>query len=232
MSAQVPEAQPRAQDFDNIRDALISDQLLNEFDFPLWIDYDSTTAALEEERLWAFPGKAFPVLAKYHRGKQLDDLITRNPWLGHISIPSERHQAAQAFHFDAIQNFTVVNLFIKLQYLKHWGTAFMDQSPLCLVACEILKLVETNRRSQIEAVIPSQPVVPASKTQPPVLASSCFSETKAISTSSSFTPQDVAAAKYRDNTHKQQSAMASTFGDRWARVTARQVATFQPFHCL
>jgi hypothetical protein len=51
MIDQVPEAQPPVQKLDKILDSLLSDQLLNEFDFSGLMDYDFTAVGSEKGKL-------------------------------------------------------------------------------------------------------------------------------------------------------------------------------------
>lgn len=56
---------------------LLSDKLFNKFDPTLWASASGHV----------FAEKAFPILAKYHLGKELDELIKSHEWLTNLAVP-------------------------------------------------------------------------------------------------------------------------------------------------
>ena len=79
-----------------------------------------------------FADRVFPLLAKYHRGEELHDLIKGHRWLANLAVPAERHESARIFHEDPAHNLTILDAFIKLQFCKTWGSLVMKRPLSCI----------------------------------------------------------------------------------------------------
>lgn len=93
---------------DEILKALLSDRPFNEFDPALWASASGHV----------FAEKAFPILAEYHLGKELDELIKGHEWLTNPAVPSKRHESTHVLQMDPARNLTILDLVTKLQFLK------------------------------------------------------------------------------------------------------------------
>ena len=127
---------------------LLSDQLFNEFDCVHWMSAtDGSQFTLSTDgNEFTFAAIAFPVLIKYHLGKELDKLVASHQWLADMSIPSKRHKAARLFHLNSAQNLTILDFFVKLRFLKYWGSLLMRESPLIPMLYEMFKFAELSRQ--------------------------------------------------------------------------------------
>jgi hypothetical protein len=105
LAAMIVDEQGNVQD--ETLKSLLSDKLFNEFDCAHWI------SAADDNRD-EFAERAFPVLIKYHLGKELDKLVSNHQWLADMSIPSKRHKSANFFHLNSAQNLTILDFFAKL----------------------------------------------------------------------------------------------------------------------
>jgi hypothetical protein len=119
---------------------LLSDKLLSEFDCAHWISANEKYEA-------RFVQNAFPVLANYYAGQQLEILVSKNEWLADLSLPSKRYKSASFFHSNSAQNLIVLDLFIKLNFLECWGRCFVEHSPMMAMLFELVKIVERDRLS-------------------------------------------------------------------------------------
>lgn len=122
---------------------LSSDVLFNEFDCTYW---SSLFAVIR--RPTNFTGRAFPVLAKYHIGNELDRLVANHQWLAGMATPLKRQEAARTFHLDSIRNLTVLEIFTKLHFLKVWGSNLVRRSVFAPFVYEMAKIVESVRQSR------------------------------------------------------------------------------------
>ena len=121
---------------DKVLSTLLSDQLFNTFDSMYW---KNTELGIKEDN---FMLKAFPVLAKYHHGKELDELINGHQWLADLAIPTKRHESAHTFLINPARNLTILDVMVKLSFMKVWGSAMMRYDPSYWVLYEIFKIIE------------------------------------------------------------------------------------------
>ena len=120
---------------------VLSDVLFAEFEPTHWSKkHDPKDLPAKKD----FATKAFPVLARYHLGKEADALAANHEWLADLgsTIPSRARKASQIFLQDSAHNLTVLEVFMKLQYLKIWGSALMHQHPICCLCYKIYKIVK------------------------------------------------------------------------------------------
>lgn len=99
-----------------VLETLRSDPLFNSFDAKYW----STAAATGVTDGGPFVERTFPLLAKYCNGEVLCKLAAGYQWLAGLVIPSKRHEAARAFQGDPAHNLTILDVFVKLQFLHVW----------------------------------------------------------------------------------------------------------------
>lgn len=118
---------------DEILKALLSDKLFNEFDPALWASASGHI----------FAEKAFPILAKYHLGKVLDELIKGHEWLTNLAVPSKRHESAHVLQMNPARNLAILDLVTKLQFLKIWDRPCCKNIQL---AVYITKWLESSQR--------------------------------------------------------------------------------------
>ena len=123
-----------------VLEALLSDRLFNEFSPTYW----SSTEVVEPAK---FAEKAFPILARYQPGHELDELLKGHQWLTDLAIPSKRLESARIFHTDPAHNLTILDVFSKLQFLKFWGSAMMQDDPFCCICYEMFKIVSASRQT-------------------------------------------------------------------------------------
>lgn len=88
----ISDEEQKAQD--EILKALLSDRLFNEFNPAFWASASGHV----------FAEKSFPILAKYHLGKELDELIKSHEWLTNLAVPSKRHESAHVLDFKWIRH--------------------------------------------------------------------------------------------------------------------------------
>lgn len=122
-----------------VLEALLSDRLFNEFSPTYW----SSTEVVEPAK---FAEKAFPILARYQPGHELDELLKGHQWLTDLAIPSKRLESARIFQADPAHNLTILDVFGKLQFLKIWGSAMMRDS-FCCICYEWFKIVSARRQT-------------------------------------------------------------------------------------
>lgn len=120
---------------DEILKALLSDRLFNEFDPAFWASASGHV----------FAEKAFPIPAKYHLGKELDELIKGHEWLTNLAVQSKRHESAHVLQMDPARNLAILDLVIKLQFLKIWGSAMLQNHPACCVYNEMVRELAERR---------------------------------------------------------------------------------------
>ena len=126
--------------------AILSDQLFNQFDAVYW----STT---QNEESVKFAEKAFPSLATYHLGRELDKLVKGYRWLNDLAIPSKRLKSARIFQKNPAKNLGILEAFIKLQFLKVWGSAMIQYDPFCCICFEMFKIIEAERAAEIASIL-------------------------------------------------------------------------------
>ena len=126
---------------DKVLSTLLSDRLFNTFDAVYWKDVELSRdfSGFNKDN---FMPKAFPVLAKYHHGKELDELINGHQWLADLAIPTKRHESAHTFLIDPARNLTILDVMVKLSFIKVWGSAMMRYDPSCWIFYEIFKIIE------------------------------------------------------------------------------------------
>lgn len=134
--------------------ALLSDQLFNQFDAAYW----STTQNKEPAK---FTEKAFPALATYYLGGELDKLVERYRWLNDLAVPSKRLKSARIFQRNPARNLGILEVFIKLQFLKIWGSAMMQRDPFCCICSEMFKIIKTEQQAEIADIFSHWPEVDA-----------------------------------------------------------------------
>ena len=125
---------------DKVLSTLLSDQLFNTFDPTYRKEVKLSLQSSSSEHYFML--KAFPVLAKYHHGKELDELINGHQWLADLAIPTKRHESAHTFLINPARNLTILDVMVKLSFIKVWGSAMMQYHPSCWVFYEILKIIE------------------------------------------------------------------------------------------
>lgn len=121
---------------------LLSDQLLNEFDAVHWSSPQNDESA-------KFVEKAFPVLATYCLGTELDKLVKGYRWLSDLAIPAKRLKSARIFQKNPARNLGILDVFIKLQFLKVWGSSLIGRHTFCCIFYEMFKIVEAERQAEL-----------------------------------------------------------------------------------
>ena len=127
---------------DRALEALLSDELFNEFDPMFWI-----SDAMGFEKVFA--ERVFPVLAEHHSEKASDELTKKYSWLTNLSIPSKRHESAQMFQKNPIRNLTILDVFVKLQFVETWGAAMMQSDPSCCIYSELFRIISAARQNTV-----------------------------------------------------------------------------------
>lgn len=131
---------------------LLSTSRFNEFDPNFWFSLQELPNAHGHETYDSnardFLGVAFPTLGRYHRGRELKELVNGHQWLANFTSPSQfaKHEMAQSFHEDPARNLTILSVFAKLQFLKIFGTALIQSDPVCCIYYEIYKIIDAERR--------------------------------------------------------------------------------------
>lgn len=133
----------------DILQVVLSDVLFIEFEPMYW---SANYHRQDSGAGFRFTTEAFPVLAKYHLGKEADKLVETHQWLADLesTIPSNIQKASRIFHQDSAHNLTILEVFIKLQYLKIWGSAFMHKSLDCCLCYEMYKIIDKEQSSGVE----------------------------------------------------------------------------------
>jgi hypothetical protein len=125
-----------SSDVHDVLHLLLADDLLNEFQPTEWTPWISP----DDKHTVKFVERAFPLLAKYHLGKECDELVKAHPWMDNLAMPSKRHEIARTFHQDPTHNLSILEVFIKLRFLRLWGFPMMRRSPLCYIIYEMFKI--------------------------------------------------------------------------------------------
>ena len=133
LKAIIIDEEQKAQD--EVLKALLSARLFNGFDPAFWASASGHV----------FAEKAFPILAKYHLGKELGELIQGHEWLTNLAIPSKRHESAHVLRMDPARNLTMLDVVTKLQFLKIWGSAMLQNHPACCVHNEMVRELAERR---------------------------------------------------------------------------------------
>lgn len=125
-----------------VLEALLSDRLFNEFSPTYW----SSTEVVEPAK---FAERAFPTLARYQPGHELDELLKGHQWLTDLAIPSKRLESARTFQADPAHNLTILEVFGKLQFLSMWGSVMMHCDPFCCICYEMFKIMSARRQTMV-----------------------------------------------------------------------------------
>ncbi|KAI4123628.1 MAG: hypothetical protein LQ347_006076 [Umbilicaria vellea] len=137
-----------------VLDALLSDWFFCELDPMIWISQkliENTNTTSER-----FADRIFLILAKYHRGKELHDLIKGHQWLANLAVLVKRHESVHIFHEDPAHNLTILNTFIKLQFCKTYRSMVMER-PLSCIFYEAFIVISSQRTLR---QIPNNPLFP------------------------------------------------------------------------
>ena len=128
-----------------VLEGLLSDESFNKFDPMFWMTINEGA-----EFLCVFD-EAFLTLAKYYLAKELDELISGHQWLADLTIPSKRHESAHVFQMNPARCLTILDVVVKLQFMRVYGAAMMRSSPGCGIYYETYKILEAEYSAVLEA---------------------------------------------------------------------------------
>ncbi|KAF2107776.1 hypothetical protein BDV96DRAFT_653559 [Lophiotrema nucula] len=117
--------------------AAYSDTLLNELEPVYWLQNAQKIGKGSADD--QFLAQVFPLLGRYHRSVELEQLIKENPWLSGLTSLTHRHEAVQEFQLKAAQNIDILKLFVRLKFCATFGKPFM-RITYCGIYYELIEL--------------------------------------------------------------------------------------------